>query len=164
MVPDLPRIMLIPRNVSQMVRCHIECGRTVLECATASPYFWSSHTLVLMQGQHPPSPRISVHSALPALLGTLICCKMLKILSSIPCMEGLTIRTLSQELKDKPSLRKLTEMLGSERRYWVCILLYCFLLSFLPTFLSSFCHLHFFISCVFLFVGACVVTWNREGG
>ena len=67
-----------------MVRCHIECERAMLACATVLELTYSGPHA----GQNPPSPRISVHSALPALLGTLISCKILEILSSVPFMGG----------------------------------------------------------------------------
>jgi len=50
-------------------------------------------------------------------LAHLSAAKCLKFSPPYPVWEGLRIRTLSQELKDKPSLRKFTEMLGNERRY-----------------------------------------------
>ena len=76
-----------------MVRHEIECRRTTLECRgffsllleLENHVLWSS----CKDGLTPRSPRISAHSALPALLGTLVCCKMLQILSSRPRMEGI---------------------------------------------------------------------------
>ena len=74
---------------------------------------------------------------------------MLKILSCIPCMEGLRIRTLSQELKDKPSLRKLIEMLGEDIEFAVyCIKFLSFISSYFPFFLPSSSFLPFL--CIFV--------------
>lgn len=118
--------MLTQRNESLMVRHEIECRRTILECGGVFflPLEWESHLAwsfrpTCNDSWSPHSPEVSVCCALPALLGMhFFAADCPSVSPPDPVWEGWRIRTYGQELKDKPSLRKFTEMLRNERKHW----------------------------------------------